>query len=288
MSIKCTGQSIIKYGLCLFAVIFFSACNHAEKEYKSPPGYNLNSPYIIKLPAELEEVSGIAYYAKDNSLFAESDEKGCLYKIFLNKPTDIRKWKFGHKRNYEDIVLHDSTFYILNNNGDIVSLNFLKDSIIPHEYTFPENGKYEFESLYYDDKLQKLVLVCKDCEIDKKNAASTYSFDLQQFTYSSGFTVDAKNISEVIGPKSTKFKPSGASINPVTGEIYIISSINKLLVVGDRNGTLKEIYHLDPSIFTQPEGITFAPNGNLFISNEGGKTHAAAILFYQFKSPDKK
>jgi len=287
MSIKCNWQSIIKYN-ALLLVLIMSACNRADKEYKSPPTYNLNKPYIIKLPAELEEVSGIAYYGKDNSLFAESDEKGCLYKIFINKPTDIRKWKFSHKRNYEDIVLHDSTFYILNNNGDIISLIFLKDSIIPHEYTFPENGKYEFEALYYDDKLQKLVLMCKDCEIDKNNAVSTYSFDPQQFTYSSGFTVDAKNISDVIGPKSTKLKPSAASINPVTGEIYILSSINKLLLIAQRDGVVKEIYHLDPSIFTQPEGITFTPNGGLFISNEGGKTSPATILFYQFKSPDKK
>src|ERR1035437_843849 len=273
------------YIYILLTILLF-ACDRYNKEYRSPPYYNLNKPYVVKLPSELDEVSGIAYYGKDNSLFAESDDKGCLYKIFLNKPTDIRKWKFSHKRDYEDIVLHDSIFYILNNNGDIVSLSFLKDSLIAHEYKFPENGKYEFESLYYDDKLQKLVLMCKDCEIDKNATVSTYTFDLQQFIYSSSYTIDAGNIAEMINPKSTRFKPSGASVNPVTGELYILSSINKLLVVAERNGTVKEIYNLDPSLFNQPEGITFTPNGNLFISNEAGTAEPATILFYQFKNVD--
>ena len=266
----------------LFVVAFF-ACNRRQKEYKSPDNYNLNKPYIIQLPAELDDISGIAYYGKDNSLFVESDQKGCLYKIFLNKPTDVRKWKFGHKRAYEDIVLHDSTFYILNNNGDIISLSFLNDSLIPHEFTFPESGKKEFESLYYDDKLQKLVLLCKDCDVDKSATISSYSFDLQQSIYARSLSIDVKNVIETNGPISTKFKPAVASINPVTGELYILSSINKLLVVADRNGGVKEIYHLDPSIFNQPEGIAFTPSGSLFISNEADETHSATILFYQFK-----
>jgi len=272
---------------CLLTVVFF-ACSRKNKEYKSPPYYNLNRPYIIKLPSELDEVSGIAYYGKDNSLFAECDDKGCLYKIFLNKPTDIRKWKFSHKRDYEDIVLHDSTFYVLNNNGDIVSLSFLNDSLVTHDYTFPENGKSEFESLYYSDKLQKLVLMCKDCEIDKSASVSTYAFDLNQFTYSSSNTIDVKNIAEMGALRSTKFKPSGASINPVTGDLYILASVNKLLVIVDSSGSVKEIYNLDPSIFNQPEGITFSPNGSMFISNEAGEAQPATILFYQFKQADKK
>jgi len=167
-------------------------CNDRSKNFKSPPYYNLNKPYVIKLPEELEEVSGIAYYQKDNSLFAESDEKGALYKIYLSKPTDIRKWKFGHKKNYEDIVLVDSTFFVLNNDGDIIALNFVKDSVVDRQFKFPEQGKYEFESMYYDDTIKKLVIICKDCEVDKKTSVSTYTFDPVQYTYGSSYVIDAK------------------------------------------------------------------------------------------------
>ncbi len=276
--------------VCLYFLLAmaFANCVQKTRDYKSPAGYNLNNPYVIKLPNELEEVSGIAYYRKDNSLFMESDAKGALYKMFLNKPTDIRKWKFSHKRDYEDIVLHDSTFYVLNNNGDIVSLNFVNDSLVAHEFTFPPNGKNEFESMYFDDQLQKLVLICKECENDKEATVSAYYFDLNLSVYAAGFVIEAKSILELTSPKSHKFKPSAAAIHPVTGELYILSSINKLLVVAERNGAVKEVYHLDPSVFNQPEGIAFTPGGNLFISNEAGKPNPATILFYQYKTASNK
>jgi uncharacterized protein YjiK len=273
----------------LFQLLFITlSCTQGKQAHTSPPGYDLSKPYIIKMPAELEEISGIAYYSKDNSIFTESDGKGGLYKIFLNKPTDIRKWKFGHKRDYEDIVLHDSTFYVLNNNGDIVALNFLNDSLVARDFTFPSNGKNEFEGLYYDDKLDKLVLMCKDCESDKKSAVGTYTFDLKTYMYASAYTIDATEVTDATSPNSNRFKPSAANINPVTGELYILSSINKLLVVAERNGTIKELHHLDPALFNQPEGITFSANGNMFISNEGNKTRPATILFFQYKKPDNK
>ncbi len=275
----------------LFILLLFLllvGCHHNDKQYNSPDGYNLNKPYVIKLPSELSDISGITYYAKDNSLFAESDEKGCLYKIFLNKPSDIRKWKFSHKKDYEDIVLADSTFFVLNNNGDIASINFVKDSLVTHEFKFPENGKYEFESLYYDDKLQKLILVCKDCEVDKSTTISTYSFDPIQFTYGSSFSIDVKNFPEMAGPKTSRLKPSAATLNPLTGELYILSSVNKLLVVADRNGTVKDLYRLNPEIFIHPEGIAFSPSGALFISNEAEATVPAQILYYQLKKGTTK
>ena len=66
------------------------------------------------------------------------------------------------------------------------------------------------------------------------------------------------------------FKPSAATINPLTNELYILASVNKLLVVADRKGNVKDVYPLDPVTFNQPEGITFTPWGDLIISNEKG------------------
>jgi uncharacterized protein YjiK len=283
---------IIRHGLLSISQIFtipfmFSimliACSHQHNEFKSPPRYDLDKPYIIKLPPELDEISGITYYAKDNSIFAESDAKGCIYKIFLNKPTDIRKWKFSHKRDYEDIVLLDSVFYVLNNDGDIVSVSFDKDSLITHEYNFPEVSKNEFETLYYDDQLRKLVLICKDCSDDNRLVVSSCTFDPKESVYAKSYIIDAGKLDKLMGPNTTRFKPSGAAINPATGELYIISSVNKLLVVVDRNGIIKEAYRLNPKIFNQPEGIAFTPSGNLFISNEAGNMKLADILYYQYK-----
>jgi len=131
-------------------------------------------------------------------------------------------------------------------------------------------------------------LICKDCEVDKNTVTSTYSFDPQSYVYGNSYSIDTKQVADQISPGSTRFKPSGASVNPATGELYIISSINKLLVIADRNGTPKEIYQLDPAIFIHPEGIAFTPMGSLFISNEADETTPAEILYYQLlKTNDK-
>lgn len=285
MFLKIKELSITNTGILLYltlCVLIFS-CKRANKHFNSPVNYNLNRPYIIKLPSELDDISGLCYYRKDNSLFLESDEKGCLYKMLLKKPTDIRKWKFSHKKDYEDIVLVDSTFYVLNSNGGIIALNFLNDSISMHEYTFPEKGSYEFESLYYDDKLKKLVMICKDCDLDKTGVTSTYTFDPQQLNYGSSFTMDTRKITDVTGPHAGKFKPSAAAINPITKDLYIVSSVNRALIIANRGGGIKEIYPLNPALYNQPEGITFSPSGDMFISNEAGKLDPANIYYFQYK-----
>src|SRR6188768_2333130 len=82
--------------------------NTDKKDYPNSPMYEFANPKVIKLPEELDEISGIAYYSKDTSVFAIIDEDGILYKIPLKHPANIKQWKFGKGRDFEDIVLVDS------------------------------------------------------------------------------------------------------------------------------------------------------------------------------------
>jgi uncharacterized protein YjiK len=43
-----------------------------------------------------------------------------------------------------------------------------------------------------------------------------------------------------------------------------------MLLAMDNSGNIKKLYHLGKN-FAQPEGITFSPQGEIFISNEGAK-----------------
>ena len=52
-----------------------------------------------------------------------------------------------------------------------------------------------------------------------------------------------------------------------------------------RKGNFKNAFPLDPSIYKQPEGITFTPWGDLLISNEKGDEDKATILIFK---PKKK
>src|SRR5688572_5776822 len=89
----------------------------SRARYESPEGYDLNKPWLLNLPIELDEISGIVYYPEDTSIFAINDEFGWLYKIHLLGRREIRKWKFSEGGDYEDLVMIDSIFYALRSKG---------------------------------------------------------------------------------------------------------------------------------------------------------------------------
>ena len=267
----------------------FLACNANNKKLKinDSSRYDLLNPFTIKLPGELAEISGIVYYPKDTSVFAIQDENGIFYKIALNKKDEIKKWKFDKKHDFEDMVLHDSIFYVLISNGDIKALQFGSgDSIITNKFNFPDAGKKqnEFEAMYFDDSLQQLVLLCKDCDGDGHKSVTAWGFDIATQVYSPAVrTIDVEPVAKKLGVKKIKLRPSAAAINPVTNELYILSSINHLLVVTERDGKFLSLFQLDPLIYKQAEGIAFTPAGDMIISNESHETGVATILIIKNK-----
>jgi uncharacterized protein YjiK len=271
--------------ICLFIVIINSRCTPPAENghaYKSPDGYNLNKPFLLKLPVELDEISGVAFYPRDSSVFAIGDEFGWLYKIPLTAGKPIRKWKFSNQGDYEDLVMVDKVFYVLQSNGNITAFTFDDhNQILTQQQQFPAAGN-EFEILYYDPHLFKLILLCKDCETDKKKALTAFYFNLLYKRFDDSSSINVTSIANMIGETKIKFKPSAAAINPVTDELYIVSSVNKLLVITDRKGNPKATYRIDAGLFKQPEGITFTPEGDMIISNESADRGVANLLFFKY------
>lgn len=271
----------------LLIIAFLLGCQSQPKhDYTTLPGYDLRHPIVIRLNSKLAEISGIDYYPKDSAVFAIIDEEGVFSKIYLNKNAETKSWKYAKKRDYEDVLLIDSTFYILVSNGDIETLNFKGDSTISNTIKYPGSDKKvnEFESLYFDKAKRHLVMVCKECKEDPKGVLSVWTFNIDSLTYTpDAFTINVDDIAERGGIKKSDFKPSATAVNPLTNEIYIISSIAKLLVVTDMNGKALNVAKLDPDLFKQPEGLTFTPSGDLLISNEWAEEGSANILFFKRK-----
>jgi len=274
---------------CISALSILTSCGSSTKEvYATPKEYDLNKPYKMDMPSNLNEISGIVYYARDTSIFVISDATGWLYKIFLKKNLATQKWKFEKNADYEDVQLIDSSFYILGSSGDIVRVKFHSaDSLQVNTFKFPEKGN-EFESMYYDTKTGSLTIICKDCDGDKKKIVSSWAFDLKHETYQlSAFAIDVAPIAKSFGLEKMHFKPSAAAVNPVTNELFIVSAINKILVITDTSGQVKEVYALDPSVYKQPEGLAFTPAGDLLISNEANENGYANILILKRKMANK-
>jgi uncharacterized protein YjiK len=258
-----------------------------KKQYPDTPMYNLTRPALIELPELLDEISGIAYYPKDTSVFAIIDEEATLFKIPLNKPSEIRMWPFGKNNDYEDLILKDSTFYILASNGNIEVLTFSGNVAQVEKRKFKDhyNGAVEFESLWDDSVNNQLVLLCKDCEPDGKKTVSSfvyrYADSLPSFQpYAVWNTLP---VAEKIGKDKIHLKASAAAINPITHDLYIISAIHHILVIASSSGDIKEVYRLDPALYKQPEGISFTPAGDMIIANERAETGFANLLLLKNK-----
>lgn len=270
----------------IFLLVLISCQSQPPKEaLSSPAGYDLTRPFILKLPSYLDEISGLSYYPKDRSTFAINDEKGWLYKIFLHDNMPIQRWKYAPGNDFEDLVLYDSTFYILQSDGKLVAARFYsQDSVEVKEYHPNLQGRNEFEILYLDDRNKRLIMLCKDCEQDDKNSLTSFAFDLttMKFLDRPAYVIDVRRIEALMKEKKVKFKPSAAAINPVTGKLFIISSINKLVVVANTEGVPEKIHRIDPKLYKQPEGLTFTPEGHLLISNESADIGAANILIFKY------
>lgn len=273
-----------RWGIVL-ALCTLAACADVRRGSGSPPGYDFTQPRVIRLPLELDEISGLTYWGPDSSLLAINDEQGYLYKIPVRAPHNIGRWKFAAGNDYEDIAIVDSTFFVLRSNGDVVAFRYTDDadSVYQETISFDKGPGNEFEAICALPGQHRLLLVCKNCDQDNKKTLSLFWLDAitHRIEEAEGRILTEK-IAKAAGRKSMRFKPSAAAFSPVDHRLYLVSSVNKMLVIIDNNEPVG-IYRLDARLFKQPEGMTFSPRGDLFISNEAADVGVAEILIFPYQ-----
>ncbi|RYD92430.1 MAG: SdiA-regulated family protein [Sphingobacteriales bacterium] len=279
--------------VAVLALVFtaFSCMQQKAGAVKSPQGYNLDAPVKYVLPLSLTEISGHTFYKGDpKTIYAQQDEDGKLF-YFGFGDKDVKHVKFAGHGDYEDIAICKEQVIILRSDGTLIVFPFSSvrtnqaaaqaktyDAILP---------KGEYEGMYGDEKTGLLYILCKTCKGDKKEKATNgYIFSLAAngvIKESGNFSIGTTAIEDLTGKKKLKFAPSALAKNPRTNEWYILSSVNKLLVVADANWNVKQAYPLKASLFPQPEGIAFDKYNNLYISNEGSNLAGGNILKFTYK-----
>lgn len=311
---KPVSLSLVRILVLIAGALFVSFCNPDSGEKILPVqaffAYDLEDPDSrYKLPKYLEEISGLSYYGKDK-IACVQDEKATIYILNLEQEKIIKKHDFGEDGDYEDIAIVGKTAYVLKNNGHIYRIeNFKKKDRKIEKYKTPLKEKNDTEGMAYDPLSNALLVACKGSpSIDKEEPyagyKAIYKFDLreEELIETPQFLIDLErldsykdhNVFTRISIKvakrlrliesETSFQPSGIAIHPVYGEIYIISSVGKLLIILNRRGKVLDVKELDPKLFRQPEGICFSPGGDMYISNEGqgGKGY---ILKFSYNEP---
>ncbi|MEJ7912227.1 MAG: SdiA-regulated domain-containing protein [Chitinophagaceae bacterium] len=268
--------------LLLPLFLLLSSMLHCQR---APPvlDYDLTKPHVIPLSKPLKEISGIV--VSENRVFAISDDKGQLYQLNLDDGKIVNQWTFGEADDYEDVTVVADRFFILNSNGNIVSFTLPQaGSPVIKIFKFPFGKGNEFEILYYDKQNRQLVMVCKECKDDGTGRLSAYTIDPSTGNYQPApFKINTAAAGLQGTNKPNRLKPSAAAIHPASGEVYMISSINKAMIRMNRNGKVISVHPLKRKVFEQPEGITFTADGNMLISNEAGQKDQATLLQFKHK-----
>lgn len=239
----------------------------------------------------LREISGIAFNKGINdTLYAEEDENGKVFHFRLGD-NRIQSTRFGKKGDFEDISICNNYVIMLRSDGVLFTFPLSEtgkkeaDRVKVFENILPSG---EYEGLASIDSSKKIFVLCKHCTEEKTNkwgGGSILQLDASgNLTVSGNFEIAIKEIDAILGSRKINFHPSALAKNVLTGEWYIISSVNKLLIITDENWTVKAAYPLDPLLFNQPEGIAFDRQQNLYISNERGQSISATVLLFAYKN----
>lgn len=253
--------------------------------------FDLNHPTeIIKLPAVLKEISGITMFGK-NKIACVQDEKGTVYVYDIHKDKLKESIEFGKNKDYEAIANVNDTIYVLRSNGTIYEIDALESTEEQTtEYATFLSKENNCEGLCFDKTNNRLLIACKgrpEKGTAKKSMKAVYAFDLSKkelqkepiLIFSPDDVIEMASHSEQnktflnsLGAEqknSNLFEPSEIAIEPLSGNYFILSSVGKRLAAFSPDGKLIAVVNLDPSLFKQPEGLTFTPKGEMIISDEG-------------------
>lgn len=272
-------KQLMKLNLAFLIIFIFLSC---QKELKTSfdecTFYHLNEPGVVwKMPSALNEISGIEIL-NDKKIICHNDEDGHLFIYDLKNKIVEKIISFSNDGDYEDLAIKGSTAFVLRSDGAIFEVqNYLNTPKTIKHKTFL-TGKDDAEGLFFEAEKNRLLVACKE-NSDKKKGNGTklvYEFLLDENVLNPKpiLTISQNEINS-----RSQFSPSGIAIHPISKNIYILSSVGKMLAEFSSEGKLQKIYNLNNSHFQQPEGISFGKNGDLYISNEAKKNKGNILKF---------
>lgn len=267
--------------------------------------YDLDNPERkYYLPDILMEVSGNVLL-NERIMICIQDEEGDLFFYDLDEGRLLKRVDFGKDADYEDVVLVEDEVFVLRSNGTIYRLREFEneETLRTKEIKTRLTKKNNCEGMCYDPVENCLLIALKgdpeaDDDQDFDGFKAIYNFDLDdekvskkpEYLINLSKIKDLENASlyEKISHRiaetfeesgDIRFQPSAIAIHPLTDLIYILASVGKAIVVMDRTGEMIHVEKLDKWQFVQPEGITFSPDGTLYISSEGDGGNGKLMRF---------
>jgi hypothetical protein len=295
----------------LMVALLLSGCGNTapERHVPAPPvlaapaaagsAYDFAHPastYVV--PAQLQELSGQTLVG-EGQLACIEDETGDLHFYNLRTQRLDSTVQFGPKGDYEDVARVPGGYLVLRSDGTL----FKRNGRVTTTYATGLSAANEPEGLAYDAASQTLLVACKSEPGAGLAATKRAVYRLNPTTYhiesKPAYVLDiaailARSPDAARPGKAAKktgqlsqFAPSAVAVHPRTRHVFVLSARGNDLVELDPQGRLVAAQTLDPALFPQPEGLAFAPNGDLFVSSEAGSKKGQGRLYRFSETPSQ-
>lgn len=293
-------MAILNTGTLLLITFFGCTMGTLPPENKIQ-GYDLSRPdRTITLPDTLREISGIASLDAQTCACIQ-DENGILFIYDLAKQEIKEQYTFGGDGDYEGMAKTGEAIFVMRSDATLYEIRDYASSK-PKIATYSTQAPAEdCEGLCYDKDHQRLLIGVKGKagkSKEDKDQRLVFGFDLTKKALMAepvfNFSVEtmrrfasANHIELPIkikkdgeqGKPVLKFKTSAMAVHPVTKKLFLLSADDYLLFVFDKDGKIENMVQLNPALFNKAEGITFAENGDMLISNEAQDKKATILEF---------
>lgn len=270
--------------------LFFSVLVLALRNGDAQVAFDLNRPSaLFVLPAELHEVSALTD-VDARTVACLQDEDATLYLIDAATGRITGKHAFGPPGDMEGLTRTGEEYYALRSDGLVYRMHLGTGSaqvLDTFRLRLPQDN---LEGLGYDERMHRLIIAPKGVAKggpEDRGQRALFAYDLSErkllpepvmrlsvedivvMARDAGIRVPTRTTPKGREVPAVKLRFSSVAIDPINDHHYLLSAMDRLLLVVDRNGRFITLHQLDASVFPKPEGITFLPDGTLLINSEG-------------------
>jgi uncharacterized protein YjiK len=277
------------------------ACMAATPEQHQPSRvpYDLHRPLVrLELPAELREVSALTD-VDDSTVAMVQDEEAALYFLSLASGRVLRKVPFAGPGDMEGLTRKGTDYFALRSDGQIYHLHEAGGAYALRDTIRLRLANTDIEGLALDDRTGRVLVAPKDHAKGKegRDKRQLYAWDpsdasgrvdvvlqlsvqrLITQARAQGMHVPMRTTDKGRQVPALKLRFSSVAVHPVTGHYYLLSAVDRVLLVVEREGRLVALEQLDERLLPKAEGITFLPGGDLVIASEGEERPAMLVGF---------
>jgi uncharacterized protein YjiK len=251
-------------------------------------GYDFDQSAAVRwrLPGRLKEISGLAL-TPDGRLLAHNDENGTVFEIDYRTGEVTKSFDLADSRgvvagDFEGIAMAEDRVYLVTSDGRLYESPEGRngDRVPCIVYDTQLGSDFEIEGLAYEPATRDLLLAAK------APRGKTAKDDLSIFRWSTGTKRVADGgpipipIEEIAARiKGKEFNATGVERHPLSGNYFLVAGPQHAIVEITPEGALVGVEELPGDRHPQVEGITFAADYRLIVSDEGSDKRSQLTLY---------